>query len=277
MKRPVTPYELMRAGAKLNRPPEETRELMRDALREEAIWWAARGGKPSEIELQLKTSAAMCGKPSFITESEINQLAVNAFKELVKLRRALGAKSDDIALTPPNDMREELRGVEEEIDYRTEQFSFGIWELDEAIGGGIMKGQIMSIIGNPGSMKTSLLLSGIERWIAESNETAAFFSLDMSKAAIFERLMLRELRCGRRVLVEKYRAGAEDYAAAKERLAKRFTGRLTVLGNRQTPRWDIDALARYVQYNVPGLVAIDYLTLLKKPGQTDYDLSLIHI
>lgn len=271
MERPVSPYAIKQAGTKFNRPLEETLELMRDALREEAAWWASKGGKPSDIEPMLRVSAAECGKPSFVTESEISQIAIHAFKAYIELQRSWGARSNDIALTPPNNIRDELREVENEIDYRTEQFSFGIWELDEAIGGGIMKGQIMSIIGNPGSMKTSLLLSGIERWIAESNENAALFSLDMSKAAIFERLMLRELRCGRRILAEKYRAGAEDYAAAKERLAKRFSGRLAVLGNRQTPRWDIDSLARYVQYNVPGLVAIDYLTLLKKPGQSDYD------
>ena len=272
--RPVSPYDIKQAGKKFGRPDEETRELMADALREEAKFWAARGGKPTDIARQLQTSVRACGEPAFVSISEVNLIAVNAFKELVKEQRALGAKSNDPALTEPNDMSAELREMEAMINYRTEQFHFGIYELDEAMGGGVMKGQIMSIIGNPGSMKTSLLLSGIETWIAESAESVAFFSLDMDKAAIFERLMLREMHCGRRILVDKYREGAEEYKAAKARIGKRFSGRLTVLGNTDTSDgqlWTIDKLARYVQFNVPGLLAIDYLTLLKKPGQSDYD------
>lgn len=276
MERPVSPYDIKQAGTKYKRPLEETQELMRDALHEEAKWWASRGGKPTEIARQLMTSVRMCGKPEFISSSEVSLIAVNAFKELIAECRSMGAKSNDPALTEPNNMGAELSAMEAMIDYRTEQFHFGIYELDEAMGGGVMKGQIMSIIGNPGSMKTSLLLSGIETWIAESNESAAFFSLDMDKAAIFERLMMRELGCGRRILVDKYRAGTEDYGAAKARIGKRFSGRLTVLGNTENADgqlWTIEKLARYVQYNVPGLLAIDYMTLLKKPGQSDYDTA----
>ncbi|OUO94774.1 DnaB-like helicase C-terminal domain-containing protein [Cloacibacillus sp. An23] len=271
MERPVSPLNIKQAGAKFNRPEAETLEQMCIALGEEAKWWASRGGKPTDIAKQLMTSVRMCGEPPFISAADVSQMAVNAFKALVAERRSMGAKSNDPALTEPNDMRAELKNMEAMIDYRTEQFHFGVHELDDAMGGGVMKGQIMSIIGNPGSMKTSLLLSGIETWVAESPTPVAFFSLDMDKPAIFERLMLREMRCGRHVLVDKYRAGAEEYKAAKERIGRRFSGRMTVLGNTDGPLWTIDTLARYVQFNVPGLLAIDYLTLLKKLGQSDYD------
>lgn len=266
-----TPLEAKRVGERLGRCHTEILELMRNALEGRALAWARRGGTPEDITRMLACDVRACGE-RFVTEIELNRIAAAAFRDVIRESRSFGAQSTDPALTEATDISAGFSEMEDWLDYRTEQYHFGIWELDNAIGGGVMKGQILSIIGNPGAMKTSLALSGIERWMLESTENAAFFSLDMGVAAAFERLMIREMRCPRAVFRDHYHRSSQEYCEAKEKILKRYGGRLTLLGNERT-RWDVERLRRYITFNTPGLVVIDYLTLLKRKGQTDYDVA----
>lgn len=266
-----TPLEAQREGKRLGRSRGEILEMMRNALDSRAYAWAKRGGTPESIVRMLACDVRAC-EESFVTGIELNRIAAAAFREVIRESRTFGAQSTDPALTDTSDIAAEFSEMEGWLDYRTEQYHFGIWELDNAIGGGVMKGQILSIVGNPGAMKTSLALSGVERWIHESKENVTFFSLDMGKAAIFERLMMREMRCPRASFRDHYHRSSTEYCEAKEKIRKRYEGRLTLIGNERT-RWNVELLRRYITYNTPGLVVIDYLTLLKSKGQSDYDVA----
>lgn len=65
----------------------------------------------------------------------------------------------------------------------------GIIDLDEAIGGGILPGQILAIVGGDGSMKTSLALAFSENYIQTAERPVLYLSLDMRP----ERVALRRL------------------------------------------------------------------------------------
>lgn len=268
--RPLTPAEA-RAVHRGHLSEDEVLKFMRWALEDCAEWWAGRGGKPEDIAKMLFVYVKECGEPPFVSPVEVRRIASKGFMNLIQKHKGYVQDVGNESLAGPTDIAASIDEMESWIDFRAEQFHFGIEKLDEAIGGGVMKGQLLSLIGNPGSMKTSLLLNGIERWVDESSEPAALFSLDMDKAAIFERFMLREMRCGREVLRSHYLGKSPQYAAAKEALGRRLSGRLSVLENQGSKRWTIDKIKEYIEFNTPGLVAIDYMTLLKKPRQSDYD------
>lgn len=251
---------------------KELREMMVFALENCAHWWAKRGGTPVMISDSIMPLVKECGKPAFVTAIEVRRIAARAFRRVIREQASLVAQLREDSVVKTTNIGEELDAMEGWLEYRTEQFHFGIRELDEAIGGGIMKGQMMSIIGNPGSMKTSLLLNGIEQWVTESEEPISFFSLDMNKAAVFERLMLRELRCGPDILREHQARRSVEYMAAKQAIGKRYSGKLNVYENSSGDKWTIDKVLEHVETMTPGLVCIDFLTQLKKPRQSTLQL-----
>ena len=272
--RPLTPLEIKSVYSK--HPSQSVSEadmqlLMVSALEDHCKWWATeRGGTPSQITDVIMGLVKECGKPPLVSKVEARRMSSKAFRRCLEERKPLGAQLS--GYYNDSNIADELEAMESWLAFRTEQFHFGIHELDRAIGGGIMKGQTMSIIGNPGSMKTSLLLSGIETWIGESDEPVAFFSVDMDKASIFERLMLRELRCGPDVLRDLYAQGSPEYLSAKQAIGKRYSGRLNVFENSVGNKWTIEKIVEYVEINTPGLICVDFLTQLKKPRQSDFDV-----
>lgn len=275
--RPLTPKQFRDIYSKpgpTQLPKEEILEGMKWALEDVAYWWAKEcGGTPPDIAKAITHNVRECGEPQFVSDVEIRRIAARMFRKYIEDKRPFTARweGDGLGRT---DVAAELSNLESWVAYRTEQFHFGIGALDGAIGGGVMKGQMMSIIGNPGSMKTSLLLNGIEQWVKESEEPVVFFSIDMAKVDIFERLMLRELQCGPNVLRDHMAMRSIEYMAAKESLGKKYGGgRLTVLDNSTGPKWTIDKIVEYVEMNAPGLVCIDFLTQLKKPKQSDFDVA----
>lgn len=272
---PLTPLETreLYQKAKPNGSESELRQYMVWALEDVAYWWARKGGKPHEIAECLPRYVRECGDPPFASSVEVRRIAAKAFRHFLNDQKRLCERYASETAIEPSDIPKELGEMESWLAYRTEQFHFGIGALDDALNGGIMRGQMLSIIGNPGAMKTSLLLNGIERWVTESPEPVAFFSLDMSKADIFARLMLRELGCGMGALRDHYWRRSAEFEAAKSALQQKYGGKLTVFENQPGKKWTIDMIKEYIEFTTPGLIAIDFLTLLKKPKQSDFDVT----
>lgn len=273
--KPLTPLETreLYRRATPDGPESELRQYMVWALEDSALWWAKRGGTPPQIAKMLAVEVKECGDPPFASPVEVRRIAAKGFRQCINERKRLVERYNAEALGEPSDIPKELGEMESWLAYRTEQFHFGIGALDDALNGGIMRGQMLSIIGNPGAMKTSLLLNGIERWVTESPEPVAFFSLDMSKADIFARLMLRELGCGMDALRDHYWRRSAEFEAAKSALQQKYGGKLTVFENQPGKKWTIDMIKEYIEFTTPGLIAIDFLTLLKKPKQSDFDVT----
>lgn len=249
------------------------RTAIMDNLENIGLFWIAKGGDVETVRERVLEAAAPVKKRLNITDGELEQLALNCYpKYTEKERRFLGV-SNPIYRDATN-IEREIAHMNDFFDYSTECFRFGIDLLDDAMTGGVMRKQILSIIGAPNCMKTSLLLNGIADWIDRGNQRVTFFSLDMDVVFIMQRLIMRELRCGWNVFESLRRARTDEYRAAEKRVIDRYQGKLHIIAN-GTKRINLDDVCKHIRYVKPDIVVIDYLTLLKDidKNQSDYDIA----
>lgn len=148
-------------------------------------------------------------------------------------------------------------------------FKLGIDALDD-ITGGCLPSELMVIAGAQGSMKTSLLLGAIERGIVAGMKIL-FFSLDMACGEVMERRLQRRLDCTQFELQGMIRDNDRRVADTKQRMEYEDNDLFFLYGNDLGDMWDIDKLIQRTRVFMPDVLAIDFLTLLRKPGQTDLE------
>jgi predicted ATP-dependent serine protease len=88
--------------------------------------------------------------------------------------RAVAKESERYVAQPTTaayirDLAEEIRSWEE-----SERFSFGILALDDAFGR-LCPGEVLVLVGAQGAMKTSLLLTGLERYLRTTRGSKCSF------------------------------------------------------------------------------------------------------
>ncbi len=171
-------------------------------------------------------------------------------------------------------LKEEVAGWDE-----ADKFGFGIDELDNSFGR-LLPGELLVLVGAQGSMKTSLMLSGVEHYLQNNpNGTAMLFSLDMAPEVVAERLLQREMYMTAERVRWHARRETEQFKDAVTRMRRKFSDRLLIYGSEppgsqllgKCERMTIEDVRREVEAYMPSLVAIDYLTLLRKPRQSDLD------
>lgn len=253
-------------------------ELLRvavlDHLQNVGLYWIARGGDIDTVRERIIQAAVPVKQRLAITDGELEQLALNCYPEYTKRERYTVGVSSPIYRETTN-LAQEIARMNDFFDYSTECFRFGIDLLDDAMSGGVMRKQILSIIGAPNCMKTSLLLNGVADWIDRGNQRVTFFSLDMDVVFIMQRLIMRELRCGWNVFESLRRARTDEYRTAEKRVIDRYQGKLHIIAN-GGKRINLDDVCKHIRYIKPDVVVIDYLTLLKDPfdrQQSDYDIA----
>lgn len=166
-----------------------------------------------------------------------------------------------------------LSALEEEVRSWGENygFTFGIQQLDGAWGG-LMPGELGVVVGAQGSMKTSLAVKGVTHFLQSSPKgSVLFFSLDMTAAELSTRFMLLSLGVSLNELYGMMRERHPDYLEAKSRLDEWEAGRLKILGNTYKNRWTIDGVEAQAAMKLPSVIIIDFLTCLKRPGQSDLE------
>lgn len=146
-------------------------------------------------------------------------------------------------------------------------FRYGIDEIDD-ITGGVYPGEIMVLTGHQGSMKTSLILNGVDRALRRHMQVA-FFSLDMDPKVLQERRLMRvtgktQAQLHRELKVKD--SGIREQAA---KMLRDDDGCLLLQGNVGGNRWTIYTLKDMVEASVPHVLVIDFLTLLRCGGQDD--------
>ncbi|MDD4455503.1 MAG: DnaB-like helicase C-terminal domain-containing protein [Candidatus Methanomethylophilaceae archaeon] len=150
-------------------------------------------------------------------------------------------------------------------------FNFGISLLDGAWGG-LMPGELGVLVGAQGSMKTSLAIKGIINFLQNNpHGSALVFSLDMTPQEFASRFLLRDLGIGINEMYGMIKEKRPEYYEAKARLDEWENSRLKILGNRYRNRWTIDGLEKQVAMKLPSLLVVDFLTCLKKQGQSDLE------
>lgn len=146
-------------------------------------------------------------------------------------------------------------------------FEFGIPPLDHATGG-VLPGEILVLDGAQGSMKTSLLLKGIETSLVKGTRIL-FYSLDMSPAEIMERRLQRWLNCDQYTVQGMMRANDKRIEKAVEEIDESDNDNFYMRGNERGELWNIDSLLTFSKQIMPDVIAIDYLTLLQKDRQDE--------
>ena len=150
-------------------------------------------------------------------------------------------------------------------------FTLGIQPLDNAWGG-LMPGELGVLVGSQGSMKTSLALNGVEHFLRENPKaTVLFFSLDMTAEELSARLIMRDLGVSLPEMYGMMREKSQQYLDAEQRFGQATKGRLKILGNGYQKRWTIEGFEYQVALRNPDLVMVDFLTCLKRPGQSDLE------
>lgn len=178
--------------------------------------------------------------------------------------------SPDIFFEEPENNANLLRDLSDEIQGwgMNYSFKFGIDRLDQVYGG-LQPREIMVIVGAQGSMKSSLLLTGIETFIRRVGKRVLLFSLDMTAEEFFLRRIMREMDVAIFKARELIRDQDPQLAATIKEMEKGDKGLLKI---RSTDRqWTIDDVVREVSREHPQLLAIDYLTRLKRRGQSDLE------
>ena len=153
-------------------------------------------------------------------------------------------------------------------------FIFDIPALDE-ITGGVQPGEMMALSGAQGSMKSSLLLNGIENALSRGMKVI-FFSLDMTPGEIQERRLQRRVKCLQSELHEMVRRQDPSLRKIVDEMIDWDRLRFDIFGNDnasspESGDWNVDDLVEQVKLAMPDVLAIDYLTLLRRPKQSDLE------
>jgi KaiC/GvpD/RAD55 family RecA-like ATPase len=149
-------------------------------------------------------------------------------------------------------------------------FLFGIPNIDETTGG-VQPGEMMTVSGAQGSMKTSFLLSGVENAL-ERGMTVLFYSLDMTPGEIQERRIQRRLRCHQYVLHSLIREKSPEVYRAIDEINDVDDKRFHILGNDgPNPDIKIDDIQDMAAEMMPNALCVDYLTLLRREVQSDLE------
>ena len=173
-------------------------------------------------------------------------------------------RSDVGGMTPVASTGDEhLRQLETEVRgwSSTEGFGFGINELDTAYGR-LFPGEVLAVVGAPGSMKTTLALSAAEWFLlSQTAGKVLFFSLDMPARTVMARRLMREMDCYYYDLLRRIREGDESVTQAKRRLAAYDKGRFVLIGKQPRP-YSWQQISDITVQAAPELLIIDYLTLI---------------
>lgn len=272
---PITPKKLLesyRQQSDIELSAADIVTLIESNLILWAQYYTAKGRIIEDICPILQSMVNATEAKQYIPERQINRIAATEWHNYNSHYSSIDDERNRRLFKQTN-FKAALGQAEREWCEEGQLFHFGIDELDKAMGGGVTEGEMMSIIGNPGSMKTSLLLSGIQRWVAEQGGKVAFFSLDMGKTAIIERLYARLLCCSPAKVRELAAQRTPEYKKAFQELKDLYTGHLEILENKTGVRWNIDSVKEYIERNQPKLVCIDYLTLLKTETQSDFEIA----
>lgn len=132
----------------------------------------------------------------------------------------------------------------------------GIDPVDNEMSGGILPGEILSLVGGEGSMKTSLALKAVDTYLHEVGRKVLFVSLDMPAYQVNLRRLMPIIQMNEMQILEAIKADSAEYKKANDLLNERDAGLFRVVDGDYT----ISDLERVIQTEAPAVVVLDYLT-----------------
>jgi replicative DNA helicase len=200
-------------------------------------------------------------------EEEAQEILANAEEILLKL----GEGKNRTGLASTGEIIEEYPGgLNTLLDpaSRIRGLSTGYKRFDE-LTGGLHEGELIVLAGRPSMGKTALALNIAHHVAVKLKKTVAIFSLEMSKEALFSRLLCS----GARVDAQRYRLGyldAEERRKLQRAAAELVEAPLFIDDSAGISLMDMHSKLRRLQAERPlGLVVLDYLQLMTARGKFD--------
>jgi replicative DNA helicase len=249
-------------------PRDEGLFVIEQMIESETKRLYGRGLKAPDIAAYVRDIIGRVGFP--LPEQALRRAVTRAITSEV----ASAGRLDFTATAYVQRLKKEVRRWDD-----SDKFGFGIEELDNSFGR-LLPGELLVLVGAQGSMKSSLMLTGIEQYLTTNpNGTAMLFSLDMAPEVIAERLLQREMHATADRVRWHVKNETESFKCAMKKIRERYADRLLIYGAEaptaqlmgKCERMTIDDLKNEVEAYMPSLVAVDYLTLLRKPRQSDLD------
>lgn len=146
----------------------------------------------------------------------------------------------------------------------------GFYDLDRLLGGGMRPGQLIVIGGRPGMGKSVLGLDIARQAAIARKRPAAYFSLEMTRQEMFDRLLAAEST----LPYDRIRRGAlddRDWATANNATASMGESPLYLCDDFSLTIAKLRNKARKAESLAGGLdlVVVDYLQLVKASGRHD--------
>ncbi|MCL6546538.1 MAG: replicative DNA helicase [Bryobacteraceae bacterium] len=200
-------------------------------------------------------------------EEEAQEILANAEEILLKL----GEGKNRTGLASTGEIIDEYPGgLNTLLDpaSRIRGLSTGYKRFDE-LTGGLHEGELIVLAGRPSMGKTALALNIAHHVAVKLKKTVAIFSLEMSKEALFSRLLCS----GARVDSQRYRLGyldAEERRKLQRAAAELVEAPLFIDDSAGISLMEMRAKLRRLQAERPlGLVVLDYLQLMTARGKFD--------
>lgn len=193
--------------------------------------------------------------------TQIYKLAINDSKSITditgeshRLIRECSA-SERIALSDPSIHQEAYEAQVKAWD-GLPVFRTGIDAVDWDMGGGILPGEILSLVGGEGSMKTSLALKAVDTYLQEVGRKVLFVSLDMPAYQVNLRRLMPIIGLNEMEILEAIKSDSPEYKRAVDVLTERDAGLFRVIDGDYT----VADLERAIRTESPAVVVLDYLT-----------------
>lgn len=132
----------------------------------------------------------------------------------------------------------------------------GIDPVDNEMSGGILPGEILSLVGGEGSMKTSLALKAVDTYLQEVGRKVLFVSLDMPAYQVNLRRLMPIIGLNEMEILEAIKSDSPEYKRAVDALTERDAGLFRVIDGDYT----VADLERAIRTESPAVVVLDYLT-----------------
>jgi KaiC/GvpD/RAD55 family RecA-like ATPase len=208
----------------------------------EILNFESNGSRSPEMLLfELKSHLKMKPYLPKFSDSEIRHALADALQEChgkndpMRCGRIVKVIDDDGKIFDvPIDLSVHVQEAFEDIETWPEDASlgFGIPDLDFACGG-FFPGQVMNLVGSPGSMKTALALNMLYQFCEKYPEDRAlFFSLDMSMEKIVVRMLQNQTDKFMRGVIEDIQRRDQLMRESAREMSRRFHKRAAFVGQR---------------------------------------------
>lgn len=233
----------------------------------QALMDSTRGVHPSGAEafLRERVQAIKVERAKYALASTISRVAEKDTvddEDIDQLERTARAmRMVDQAKETPT-LASALAAYREHIRRAASDITLGFDRFDRLIDG-LNRGEIVVIMARPGVGKTFVALNIIDHLAAKIPYKIGFFSLEMAKAAIIERLLEIHLGLGRREVKDKDLAGELDSTEFEQTFAKLYVYEKT---------YSVSEIRKIVEREGFRVVVVDFMHLVRAEiGRTPYE------